>query len=71
MWVKIQEKETPKRKLPTFVLPQEETQQDNVRDSLQDVEAVERAYSMSWPKVFILVAMTVLCVQLLASLRRA
>ena len=68
---KIQEKKTPKRKLPTFVLPPEETQQDNMRDSLQNIEAVERAYSMSWSKVFVLVAMTVLCVQLLASLRRA
>lgn len=67
---KVQEK-TPKRKFPTFVLPPEETQQDNVRDSLQNIEAVERAYSMSWSKVFVLVAMTVLCVQLLASLRRA
>ena len=68
---KIQEKKTPKRKFPTFVLPPEETQQGNVRDSLQNIEAVERAYSMSWSKVFVLVAMTVLCVQLLASLRRA
>jgi len=67
---KIQKKKTPRRKLPTFVLPPEETE-DSARDSMRSIKSLERAHDMSWSKVFVLVAMAVLCIQLLASLRRA
>ena len=55
------------RKFPTFVLPPEETEG---RNSMKNHGSIEMENGMSWSKFFILVAMAVLCVQLLASLRR-
>lgn len=56
------------RKLPTFVLPPEETEGSG--NSMKNHGSIEVKNDMSWSKFFILVAMAVLCVQLLASLRR-
>ena len=56
------------RKLPTFVLPPEETEGSG--NSMKNHGSIEVENGMSWSKSFILVAMAVLCVQLLASLRR-
>ena len=55
------------RKLPTFVLPPEETEG---RNSMKNHGSIEMENGMSWSKFFILVAMAVLCIQFLASLRR-
>jgi len=60
---------TSRRKLPTFVLPPEEIE-GNARDLMRNFKSAEVGNVMSWSKVFLLVTMIVLCVQLLASLRR-
>lgn len=57
-----------RRKLPTFVLPPEETEGSG--NSMKNHGSIEVENGMSLSKFFVLVAMAVLCVQLLASLRR-
>lgn len=57
----------PSRKLPTFVLPPEETEG---RYSMENYGSIKVGNNMSWSKFLVLVAMAVLCIQLLASLRR-
>ena len=56
------------RKLPTFVLPPEESEGSG--NSMKNHGSVQMGINMSWSKFFILVAMAVIFVQLVASLHR-
>ena len=61
--------QTPRRKLPTFVLPPEEAEGSG-RNSMKTNRSIDIGKGMSWSRFLILVAMAVLCVQLLISLRQ-